>query len=121
MSEYYDVFEKNEFDREAFMKLEDKDFKELDIPPAPKKAIEKEIQLINIRTTLGRIGLSKYSHVFEEKSYTFDRFLNLDDMDLANLDIPLAPKKKIVEEIQKIKYSRKTGKILQRLGLIQSF
>ena len=38
------------------------------------------------------------------------------DMDLTNLNIPLAPKKKIVEEIQKIKYSRKSGKILQRLG-----
>ena len=111
LSEYCITFEKNEFDREAFMKLEDKDFKELEIPPAPKEVIKKEIQRINIRTTLGRIGLSKYCHVFEENAYSFDNFLNVKDKDLTNLEIPLAPKKKIKEEIQRIKDSRKSGKI----------
>ena len=43
LGEYCSAFEKNEFDREAFMNLEDKDFKELEIPPAPKEVIKKEI------------------------------------------------------------------------------
>ena len=109
--EYWDVFEKNEFDVEAFMKLEDKDFKELDIPPAPKEAIKNEIQRINIRTTLGRIGLSKFCYVFEENEFSFENFLNVHDKDLTKLKIPLGPKRKIKEEIRRIKHSRKSGKI----------
>ena len=108
--EYWDVFEKNEFDVEAFMNLEDKDLKELDIPHAPQKAIKEEIQRINIRATLGTIGLSKYCHVFEEQKFSFDNFLNVNDKDLTKLKIPLAPRKKIIEEIKRIKHSRKSGK-----------
>ena len=116
LSEYYDKFEKNEFDLEAFMNLEDKDFKELDVPPAPKEAIKKEIQRINIRATLGRIGLSKYCIVFEENAFSFDNFLNVSDRDLMKLKIPLAPRKKIIEEVQRTKNSRKSGTIHKKLG-----
>ena len=98
------------------MKLENKDFKELDIPPAPKEAIKEEIQRINIRTIVGRIGLSKYCHIFEENEFSFNNFLNANDKELMNLKIPLAPRKKIIEEIQRIKDSRKSGKILKRLS-----
>ena len=93
------------------MKLEDKDFKELEIPPAPKEVIRKEIQRINLRTALVRIGLSKYCSVFEENEYSFDNFLNVNDKDLTKLKIPLAPRKKIIEENQRIKGSRKSGKL----------
>ena len=94
LNEYCETFKRNEFDLESFMKLEDKDFKELDIPSSSRKVIKKEIQNINIRNTLGRIGLSKYCHVFEKNEYSFENFLNVNDKDLTKLKIPLAPKKR---------------------------
>ena len=86
LSMYCHVFEKNEFDFDAFMKLEDKDFKELHIPLVVKTAIKEEIQRINLRKTLEGIGLDKYGHVFEENGYNFDALLNVNDKRLKELN-----------------------------------
>ena len=56
------------------------------------------------------LGLTKYKYLFEENEIDYDGLLALNEQDWATLALPIGPRAKIRQVVEKIKNNTSTGK-----------
>ena len=62
-----------------------------------------------VRKILEKLGLTKYSHIFEENEVNFEAFKCLEFKNLIRMDIPQGPCALIEDEIKRIKNKEPKG------------